>query len=554
MKISVRFLAFAVVTGVMANAVAWNSVGHRIIAAIAQAKLSPKARAEADRLLAAAPNGASTDFIAVSTWADETRTRENGPWHYIDYYFRTDGQPPINKPDAENVVWAINRFSAVLADKTKPDAERAEALRFLIHFVGDIHQPLHATSRETADRPKGDRGGNDFHILAPAQFGTMERPPRNLHAFWDLGGGLFTPELGIQDEAKKLMQAHPVRSFSKEGDRNPDDWAHESLDISKSFVYNLTENQAPSSEYVAKSQEISGERVTLAGYRLADFLIGCFGRTGPPTVGSASAIMKPMPIWGVVNQKGGVGKTTTAVNLAAGLALRGKRTLLVDCDPQGNATTGLGVVKAKADATLYEVLADAIDNPDDPTVVRRAVVPVSEHLDLIPATLDLAGAEPILMNAVGKELILRDCLQPVREEYQWIILDAPPSLGILTINILGTSDGVLVPMQCEFYALEGLSQLVRTIEVVRRRINPGLRVAKVLLTMFDPRYRLTQQVTQEVREYFGDKVSGVVIPRNVRLSEAPGFGESAVSRFPTSKGAGAYIEFVDEVLSECAVH
>lgn len=261
-----------------------------------------------------------------------------------------------------------------------------------------------------------------------------------------------------------------------------------------------------------------------------------------------------MPVWGVVNQKGGVGKTTTAVNLAAGLAMRGKRTLLVDCDPQGNATTGLGVDKGQAEATLYEVLVDAVDNPDTPKTIHRAIVNVADQLDLLPATLDLAGAEPILLNAVGKELILRDALEPIRGQYKWIILDAPPSLGLLAINILSAADGVLVPMQCEFYALEGLSQLVKTIDLVRRRINPSLHVAKVLLTMFDPRYRLTQQVTEEVRGFFGDKVSQVVIPRNVRLGEAPSFGEAAVCRFPTSKGAGAYIDFVDEVLSECVVH
>lgn len=260
-----------------------------------------------------------------------------------------------------------------------------------------------------------------------------------------------------------------------------------------------------------------------------------------------------MPIWGVVNQKGGVGKTTTAVNLAAGLALRGQRTLLIDCDPQGNATTGLGLDKGKAEETLYEVFADTVDNPDEPTVIHKAIVSISDHLDLLPATLDLAGAEPILMNAVGKELILRDALQPVLDRYDWIVMDAPPSLGLLTINILAVADAVLVPMQCEFYALEGLSQLMKTIDVVRRRINPKLGIAKVLLTMYDPRNRLTQQVTQEVRDYFGSKVSATVIPRNVRLSEAPSFGEPAVRLFPSSRGAGAYLEFVDEVLSECAV-
>ncbi|HEY0868083.1 MAG TPA: ParA family protein [Fimbriimonas sp.] len=259
-----------------------------------------------------------------------------------------------------------------------------------------------------------------------------------------------------------------------------------------------------------------------------------------------------MPIWGVVNQKGGVGKTTTAVNLAAGLALRGQRTLIVDCDPQGNATTGLGIDKGQSEATLYEALVDTIDNPEEPKAVHRAVVEVRPNLHLIGATLDLAGAEPILMNAVGKELILRDALEPIRGDYDWIIMDSPPSLGLLTINILSAADAVLVPMQCEFYALEGLSQLLKTVDVVRKRINPGLKVAKVLLTMYDPRNRLTQQVTQEVQAYFGNKVSHVAIPRNVRLSESPSFGEPAVVRFPASKGAGAYLDFVDEVLSECA--
>src|SRR5262249_25075742 len=162
---------------------------------------------------------------------------------------------------------------------------------------------------------------------------------------------------------------------------------------------------------------------------------------------------------------------------------------------------------------------------------------ISPNLDLIPATLDLAGAEVGLQSAVGKEMILRDSLAPVADEYDWIVMDAPPSLGLLTINILAACESVLVPMQCEFYALEGLSQLLRTIEVVRRRINPGLRVAKVLFTMHDSRNRLTQQVKHEVEEYFGDKVSGVVIPRNVRLSESPSFGEAAVQLYPKSKGA-----------------
>jgi chromosome partitioning protein len=255
-----------------------------------------------------------------------------------------------------------------------------------------------------------------------------------------------------------------------------------------------------------------------------------------------------LAIWGVVNQKGGVGKTTTAVNLAAGLAQRGKRVLLIDADPQGNATSGLGVEKNKIKATLLDVFQSLIDAPEDAPFPRQAIVNIHELLDLIPATLELAGSEPVLLNAVGKELILRDALSKIRDDYDWIILDAPPSLGILTINILGACDAVLVPMQCEFYALEGLSQLMNTVDLVRRRINPKLEIAKVLLTMYDSRNKLTQQVEDEVVQFFGTKVSSISIPRNVRLSEAPGFGTAAVQLFPESKGAEAYMNFVDEVL------
>lgn len=259
-----------------------------------------------------------------------------------------------------------------------------------------------------------------------------------------------------------------------------------------------------------------------------------------------------MRIWGVVNQKGGVGKTTTAVNLAAGLSAKGQRTLLIDADPQGNATTGVGIEKNKVKATLYDVFSELVDSPDNRGAIEKAILKVDSHLHIVPATLDLAGAEPVLMQAVGKELILRDALEPIRDRYDWIVIDAPPSLGLITINILAAADKVVVPMQCEFYALEGLSHLLKTIDVVRRRINPRLEIAKVLLTMYDPRKKLTQQVVEEVSEYFGEKVAKTSIPRNVRLGEAPSFGEPAVHIFPNSKGATAYMRLTDEVLAECA--
>ncbi len=259
-----------------------------------------------------------------------------------------------------------------------------------------------------------------------------------------------------------------------------------------------------------------------------------------------------MPVWGIVNQKGGVGKTTTAVNLAAGLAEKGHKTLLIDADPQGNATTGLGVNKQTVKGTLFEVIQAVVENPENPDALRAAIEPVNEFLDIVPATLDLAGAEYLLMNAVGKEQILREAIATVYKDYEYIIIDAPPSLGLLTVNILAACDKIIVPLQTEFYAMEGVTHLLTTINVVKRRINPRLEVAKVLLTMYDARNNLSQSVAEEIQTYFGQKVSRVIIPRNVRLSEAPSFGKPAVTCFPDSKGAVAYLELVDEVLQECA--
>ena len=243
----------------------------------------------------------------------------------------------------------------------------------------------------------------------------------------------------------------------------------------------------------------------------------------------------------VTNQKGGVGKTTTAVNLAVGLAARGKKVLLVDSDPQGNATSGLGVDKSALTNTIYQVLIKTLKLPD--------TVLTTEHgVDLVPSTVDLAGAEVELTAAVARESRMKQALDMVRSDYDYILIDCPPSLGLLTLNALTACDEVLLPVQCEFYALEGLAQLLSTIELVRDNLNPAIEINGLVMTMFDSRTRLAAQVVDEVKEAFGDKLYSTLIPRNVRISEAPSFGLPVLTYDPASKGAEAYSDLVEEVL------
>lgn len=245
----------------------------------------------------------------------------------------------------------------------------------------------------------------------------------------------------------------------------------------------------------------------------------------------------------IFNQKGGVGKTTTNINLAACLAIRGKRVLVLDIDPQGNTTSGIGVTKRNLKNTVYNIL---IDKNYDP---RKAIIKTNiENLDLIPASVDLAGAEVELVGIEGRENALKVGIEKIKDEYDYIFIDCPPSLGLLTINSLAAVDSVLVPIQCEFYALEGVSQLVSTIELVKRSLNPKLEIQGVILSMFDGRTNLSLQVVQEVKKYFGNKVYATVIPRNVRLAEAPSYGMPITEYDPKSKGAEAYGDFADEFL------
>jgi chromosome partitioning protein len=245
----------------------------------------------------------------------------------------------------------------------------------------------------------------------------------------------------------------------------------------------------------------------------------------------------------ISNQKGGVGKTTTVVNLGASLAVAEKKVLLVDFDPQGNASSGVGGRPTAEQPTVYELLGGEIPVEE---IVRPTGLP---FLELIPADQRLAGAEVELVDAESREFYLRDALQPLRGRYDYILLDTPPSLGLLTVNALTAADSVLIPIQCEYYALEGLSQLLNTVHLVQQKLNPDLRVEGVLLTMFDGRLRLSNQVAGEAKEYFGDTVYQTVIPRNVTLGESPSFGQPVLLHDVESKGSQSYLSLAQEVIA-----
>ena len=245
------------------------------------------------------------------------------------------------------------------------------------------------------------------------------------------------------------------------------------------------------------------------------------------------------------NQKGGVGKTTSAVNVAASLGVLGKKVALLDLDPQGNTTSGIGIRKRTLKTTLYDAL---IDTEFD---VKKAVLPTNtENLYLIPASVDLAGAEVELALLEGREGRLKRVIDSVRKDYDFILVDCPPSLGILTINSLTAVDSVLIPIQCEFYALEGVSQLISTIEKVKERLNPGLYIDGVILSMFDGRTNLAQAVVEDVRNFFGPAMYDTIIPRNVRLAEAPSYGMPIQYYDKRSKGADAYNDLAKEFLKK----
>ena len=244
----------------------------------------------------------------------------------------------------------------------------------------------------------------------------------------------------------------------------------------------------------------------------------------------------------VANQKGGVGKTTTTVNLAASLAKMGKKVLLVDIDPQGNSTSGLGVDKRRCEKTVYDCLVN------ETPMSEAAIATQYENLSLCPSNLDLSGAEIELISVMGRENRLKESLESVKDEYDFIFIDSPPSLGLITINTLTAANSIIIPIQCEFYALEGVSQLISTIEMVKKRMNPDLYIDGVILSMFDGRTNLSQAVVEDVRKFFNEKVFSTIIPRLVKLVEAPSHGKPIIEYDPKSKGALAYLNLAKEVI------
>lgn len=244
----------------------------------------------------------------------------------------------------------------------------------------------------------------------------------------------------------------------------------------------------------------------------------------------------------IANQKGGVGKTTTAINLSAAIAVKGKKVLVIDMDPQGNTTSGFGIEKSRVEKTIYELFIGE-------NTIKETIIPnVFENVSIIPANVNLAAVEIELIGTEKKEFIMKEEVDFIKDDYDYIIIDCPPSLSILTINAMTTADSVLVPIQCEYYALEGLSQLIHTIELVKERLSPKLELEGVVFTMFDSRTNLSEQVVENVKENMDSRVFNTLIPRNIRLAEAPSFGMPIIKYDPKSAGSEAYLKLADEII------
>lgn len=258
---------------------------------------------------------------------------------------------------------------------------------------------------------------------------------------------------------------------------------------------------------------------------------------------SETSNSKQCLVLAIINQKGGVGKSTTAINLSASLGKLGKKVLLVDLDPQGNSTSGIGGIKIGNEGCIYDSL---LNNTPVSEIMQETV---AENVDLIPATINLAGAEVELVSVISRETRLRSALDPIKNDYQYILIDCPPSLGLLTINALTAADALIIPIQCEYYALEGVSKLIESMKLVKNHMNPNLEIFGILMTMYDKRTSLCNQVIEEVTNFFGNKVFDTIIPRTIKLAEAPSYGQSICDYMPRSNGAKAYMDLAKEVIS-----
>ncbi|HEX4979214.1 MAG TPA: AAA family ATPase [Acidimicrobiales bacterium] len=359
-------------------------------------------------------------------------------------------------------------------------------------------------------------------------------------------GGESEPE--VEAEGSEDLRTQLPAPDMASGPERPGEPSTAAQDVPRSWNEHEPKTTAPTMAPTLPASEVAG------GLTTSIDRVAATATTSPGVVEESATrqqvrelpdpqrFARPLPrVLAIANQKGGVGKTTTTVNLGASLAVLGFRVLVVDLDPQGNATTGLGVNSRNLDASIYDVILHDVPLDDciEPTSLR--------NLFVAPATIDLAGAEIELVPAFSREQRLKRALADVKEDYDFVLVDCPPSLGLLTVNALSAASEVLVPIQCEYYALEGLGQLLRNINLVQSNLNPDLELSAIVLTMYDARTKLAEQVADEVREHFGDRVCRNVIPRTVRLSEAPSFGQPIIVFDPSSRGALAYRELAREV-------
>ena len=413
---------------------------------------------------------------------------------------------------------------------------------------GTLPEERHDTPGEPAEPVRDLDGGTPDAQVASSAEHDADTPGEPAEPVRDLDGG--TPDAQVASSAEheqaRGQAVPPPAAGPSTGDPDEPGRAGEPVPFDRALPHRAPPDgrpEAPPPPVLAPPPHLAPGPVPLGMPPDASLLIEPTGtlRADPASYPSARFARELPRVMAIANQKGGVGKTTTAVNLGAGLAELGFRVLVVDLDPQGNATTGLGINPRNLESSIYDVMMHdvALDDCIEPTSLR--------NLFVCPATIDLAGAEIELVPAFSRELKLRRALEPVLEDFDFVVIDCPPSLGLITINALAAASEVVVPIQCEYYALEGLGQLLRNVKLVQTNLNPRLEVSAIILTMFDARTKLAEQVATEVRKHFGPKVCRNIVPRTVRLSEAPSFGQPIVVFDPTSRGAIAYRELAKEV-------